>query len=467
MRCSAIPLFVSLFGAAIVAGDFKLPDATVGNEIDYWIPYKAPANLKIIFETYGTRPDGVSVGPDGHITGLPAKPGSFTFTITAKVGDATVAGHGYQMMVKAPLVELLDPQKASIVELADPQLKNCEGVPCSSESSTRDRENVVTMTPVERQGEQFRAIVGLQQSGASGADNASKFFFDFYVSRPLPTLFRTTPGQQEPLLRWWGNVRIGSAPVTANTALLLSALRTLSGGLKLNELAQSAEFLTGLDVRLGDISSPVWGQSANSRQRFRLSFISAFGATGDLNKPPQAAPTTLTLPGALAKDQIVRLFPTAANSAYQYISFIPPAESRYSLEYFGGFRVTTRYADTYGNATTAPPAIVSFTAGQNQLLTPGRFRGLVNRVEAFYPLSTSQSNVFSAIYLFGTAQLRFGGTQVPTLPPLSQPAAGVTPIPSMDNTLYIVDRSSRDFYNIGVGVDLVRVFDNAKISFGK
>jgi hypothetical protein len=41
------------------------------------------------------------------------------------------------------------------------------------------------------------------------------------------------------------------------------------------------------------------------------------------------------------------------------------------------------------------------------------------------------------------------------------------PLPSIDNTLYIVDRSSRDLYNIGVGVDLVRVFDNAKISFGK
>ena len=334
MRCPVIPLFVSLFGSAIVAADFKLPDATVGNEIDYWIPYKAPPNLKISFETSGTRPDGVSVGPDGHITGLPAKPGSFLFTIKAKVGDATVAAHGYQMMVKAPLVELLDPESqnakpGSNITLYAPIVSGDGGVGGLQGSNDSSQ---VSVLPIERQGEQFRAIVGVQQSGASGADSASKFFFDFYVSRPLPKLFSSTSEDHEPLLRWWGNVRIGSTPVTTNTALLLSALRTVSGGLKLNELAQSAEFVTGLDVRLGDMSSPVWGQSANSRQRFRLSFISAFGATGSLNNPTPPAPTILTLPGRPAKDEIVRLYPAVANSAYKYISLIPPAQNSYSVE---------------------------------------------------------------------------------------------------------------------------------------
>ena len=69
-----------------------------------------------------------------------------------------------------------------------------------------------------RGGEIAEAIAGFQQAGAASAASTQNFFFDFYVSRPLPL-----PGNVDypcekgddnsrfgPATRWWGNVRVAS-----------------------------------------------------------------------------------------------------------------------------------------------------------------------------------------------------------------------------------------------------------------
>ena len=105
--------------------------------------------------------------------------------------------------------------------------------------------------------------------------------------------------------------------------------------------------------------------------------------------------------------------------------------------------------------------MVTATIGQNELITAGRLRGVVSRVEAFYPLSTGKSGIWSAIYLFATAQLRWGGARATAFPRTRATA----PDSASDNTntLYVIDRSSRDYYSIGVGVDLIQFLNNAKI----
>jgi hypothetical protein len=107
--------------------------------------------------------------------------------------------------------------------------------------------------------------------------------------------------------------------------------------------------------------------------------------------------------------RLLQNYPQAAK--YDYISFIAPARNQYDIEYFGGVKLVTHYADSHGTAGTGPPAIVSFTVGQNELVSGGELRGVVSRVEGFFPLSTGQSGLLSSIYLFGNAQLRLHSAQ--------------------------------------------------------
>ena len=314
-------------------------------------------------------------------------------------------------------------------------------------------------------GEEFHAIVGFQQSGASGAGSVQKFFLDFFVSRPVPGLFRVTTQDGEPWFRWWGDVGIDSAPRSIGSAISAAALTSNATSLKFNELAQAAEFLTGLDTRIGYICCALWGQTAQSRQRFLLSFITAFGASGSLTaNPPVSNAVVFDNPlNSPIYPDFIKTYAAAANPAYKYVSFAPPFPNRYFKEYFGGFRLTTRYADQNGNPLRRASAMVSATVGQNELITAGRLRGVVSRVEAFYPLSTGKPGIWSAIYLFATAQLRWGGAHAAVFP--------LTPVTSPDpesdntNTLYITDRSSRDYYTIGVGVDLIQFLNSAKIAW--
>jgi len=318
-------------------------------------------------------------------------------------------------------------------------------------------------TGTQRNGEEFRAIVGFQQSGASGSNSVGKFFLDFFVSRPVPGLFRVTAQDGEPWFRWWGDVRIDSAPRSIGSAISAAALSSNAASLKFNELAQAGEFLTGLDMRLGYICCALWGQTAESRQRFLLSFVTGFGASGSMTaNPPVSNAVVFDNPvNSPIYPDFTKSYPAASNPAYRYVSFVPPFPDRYFKEYFGGFRLTTRYADKDGNALRTAAATVSATVGQNELITAGRLRGVVSRVEAFYPLSTGKTGIWSAVYLFATAQVRWGGARA-TVFPLTQVTV---PDPASDNTntLYITDRSSRDYYTIGVGVDLIQFLNSAKI----
>ena len=321
-----------------------------------------------------------------------------------------------------------------------------------------------TVRPVKRFGEQTRAVLGFQQAGASGANSDQKFFFDFYISRPLP--FGNQGDENlDPLTRWWGNVRVASAPRQISSPVSTQAVSSGLKGLKINELAESAEFLSGLDFRIGQICCAFWSQSRVSRERFVLSFLLGGGATGPLNAGISTGnPIFQVDKSSPDYPRLVQAYPQAAN--FPYISFIPPSRSQYFREYFGGFRLTTRYADRYGTPSTGPPAMVSFTLGQNELVTGGHLRGVVDRVEAFFPLSTGRSDMLSAIYLFGNAQLHLNRPQ--NIQPFNLvDAATVTnlmPNPAPSNTVYIVNPSYRDIYSIGLGLDLVKILNSVSIT---
>ena len=302
-------------------------------------------------------------------------------------------------------------------------------------------------------GEEMRAIVGYQQAGASSSGFTQNWFVDFYISRPL-ALRRQVEGDTAKW-RLWGNVRVASFPQPGNQSVadLATGFATQWGAVKLNQLAQGAEFLSGVEYQLFK-SFPFRGFSENTRQVFTFGLIAGIGATGFFDSPSNSVQVfQVPEPSSPQFTTFKMEYPqvTTAN-----VGFISPDVERFPKQYLGGFRLTTHYVSPSGMPLTSAPAMLAFTVGQNQVISGGQLRGVIGRIEAFYPLpfgnrGHSLAGAFSSLYLFGNAQMRLGLGKV--LPPLALQSVST---PAYDPSVTLVASPSiRDTYRMGVGIDLV------------
>jgi hypothetical protein len=307
-------------------------------------------------------------------------------------------------------------------------------------------------------GEELRAIVGYQQSGASSSNFNQNWFLDFYISRPLAFgIYSENNGEGiDHKWRWWGNVRIASFPQPGNQTLadVATGFTAQLGALKLNQLAQGAEFLSGFEwIPLR--SFPFRGLSENSRQSFTLGFVAGFGATGFFSSPSSNVQVFFVpAAGTPASKAFQAIY---GNVTSERVGFISPDVERFPKQFLGGLRLTTHYFDPSGMPLTSAPAMLQITAGQNQVISGGRWQGVVGRIEAFYPLpfgnrGHSVAGAFSSIYLFGETELRIGAAKIPPALVL-QPD---TSTPAYDPTVTLVTTpTTRDTYRFGFGLDLV------------
>jgi hypothetical protein len=268
-------------------------------------------------------------------------------------------------------------------------------------------------------GEELRAIVGYQQSGASSSNFNQNWFLDFYISRPIAFgMYSDNNGEGiDHKWRWWGNVRIASFPQPGNQTLadVATGFTAQLGALKLNQLAQGAEFLSGFEY-VPFRSFPFRGLSENSRQSFTLGFVAGFGATGFFSSPSSNVQVFFVpAAGTPASKAFQAIY---GNVTSERVGFISPDVERFPKQFLGGLRLTTHYFDPSGMPLTSAPAMLQITAGQNQVISGGRWQGVVGRIEAFYPLpfgnrGHSVAGAFSSIYLFGETELRIGAAKIP------------------------------------------------------
>jgi hypothetical protein len=330
--------------------------------------------------------------------------------------------------------------------------------------------NIRALAPPHLFGEELRAIVGYQQAGASSSNFNQNWFLDFYISRPIA--FRTYAGGNgegtDHKWRWWGNVRIASFPQPGNQTLsaLATGFTAQLGALKLNQLAQGAEFVSGFEFTPWR-SFPFRGLSENTRQSFTLGLIAGFGATGFFSSPSSNVQVFFVppagTPASLAFQDIY------GKIASERVGFIAPDVQRFPKQFLAGVRLTTHYFDPSGMPLTSAPAMLQITAGQNQVITGGRWQGVVGRIEAFYPLPFGNrghgvAGAFSSIYLFGETELRVGAAKIPPALVL-QPD---TTTPAYDPTVTLVTTpTTRDTYRFGFGLDLVGFISQLSGGAGK
>lgn len=301
-----------------------------------------------------------------------------------------------------------------------------------------------------------RAIIGWHQAGASSADSAQNLFFDFYVARPLGT----SPAVYDNKYQLWGQVRVASSPQQRTIPLSQFAADFVNqiSTVPVNELAQSAEFLTGAEVR-------PWKNWSGAHTR-TLGVVGFFGATGTFKDPTTQAQVFRVPP--LTSPQwanFVSQFKQFADPAFRgnatFLALVPPDRERFYREY--GFGI--RYTSYQTSKVDQSPAMYTATLGQDQSITAGRYVRPVLKFDAFYPLPLSAT---SFIYLFGTANLAVAkpGNATPlALQLVSQSCAATDPASAagvtcgvkvyQDNVAVNTVASSRDTYRIGVGIDAI------------
>jgi hypothetical protein len=103
------------------------------------------------------------------------------------------------------------------------------------------------------------------------------------------------------------------------------------------------------------------------------------------------------------------------------------------------------------------PAMLTYTLGQNQIVSGGVSSGVVQRIEGFLPLPRGQrfAKNTSIFYLFGRVDMRLASPRQ-TTPFILQPAPST--VNAYDSDVNIIAAgSTRDIYTIGVGVDALKL----------
>jgi len=226
-----------------------------------------------------------------------------------------------------------------------------------------------------------RAIIGYHQAGASSARSTQHVFVDFYVARPLgacPAVYAN---------KWslWGDVRIASAPQQVSVPLsqFVADFAKILGKVPVNELAQSGEFLTGIERRVLK-----WEPKDRARTLGLIAFFGANGGFEDAGKLARIVKAPARESGQW--DNFVEQFPQFGGSTPRfrpdgvgkYLALVPPDRERFYRQYGAGIRYTS-YDTSGGESKAPPPSMYSATIGQDQMITGGFYRDTVLKFDAF------------------------------------------------------------------------------------
>jgi hypothetical protein len=292
-----------------------------------------------------------------------------------------------------------------------------------------------------------------------------------------------------PRAGFWGDVRLASTPEQlTTTGILPSNLVNLVGktGTAAN-LVQSFDFLAGLEARLFTAKGSFLSLIPGIKQKTRFYIAGGLGAISPLDAQTEA-PKFLLIPGTGSSQRALfeQRYGKPPAGALQ-MALVPLERDRFFRQWYAGIRLKTFYCehDTEGDPDchrfrNSFPAIVDFMIGQNQSATGGSFRktdtidpatgigkehqAFVFRLDGFYPLPFREA---SFIYFYGTAIMNILGKQsIDNFLVLTSPESSLG---INDPTVYVPPskflralQSNRDYYKIGVGINLTDFFNRNK-----
>ncbi|HEY0763924.1 MAG TPA: hypothetical protein VGD61_16230 [Pyrinomonadaceae bacterium] len=373
-------------------------------------------------------------------------------------------------------VTFFDPDNESETNRTVSLNLKCEGSACAA--------NFLIAT-VPSTSMNTRVIVGMEQVGASAAASETKPCLDFFYSQGILFSKLKTPDGKDferdadgkpikvPRFGTWGLIRFSTTPQqTASAAVFPSNfVNQVTDPTQVVDLVQSFDFLAGGEIRV--LTGRGWNYTLipGVKQQSRIFVTWSGGAISPLN-PTRASAQVFRIPeenGAQRPEFERRFGEPPAGKAY--VGFVPLERDRFYRQWYVGLRMKSLYCDNlecsrYKNSF---PSILDFGFGQNEAVTGGRFRlngkrAFVIRLDAFYPLPFRPS---SFLYLYGSAVMKIGqgGPRIDN-PLFLDTAPGEVQITSNEVFIPTADlqpsRLSRDYYKIGVGVNLTELFNRNK-----
>lgn len=327
----------------------------------------------------------------------------------------------------------------------------------------------------------MRAIVGFEQAGASSAPSKGNPFIDLFFFGPFrygksckgagkveergpdgKTRLRNRLVGQEvdpdncyPTWSTWGNVRFSSVPqdVSSFGALASDVLGPLEEG-QLTELVQGFNYMAGLDRFIISSDNSYISPIPGIRHKTAMYFTGGFGAVSPLT--PEQSAQIYRVPGPDNPQRAAFLEEFSLPDDAELVAFVTPERDRFLRQYYVGLRFKTFFLERDGAThINRFPAVLDVTFGQSEAVTGGRLRGGVFRLEAFYPFPLREA---SFLYFYGSAFMKIGGRQT-----IRRPYALVRPETTVrltDDNVFIRERQfNRDFYRIGVGINLTDLFN--------
>jgi hypothetical protein len=315
-------------------------------------------------------------------------------------------------------------------------------------------------TPCESFGRSIntRAIVGVEQAGASSANPKSSPFVNFFINVPLGS--RGNPRQTPPRFSVWTDFRIAStsSQELANLRSITDNILRPNASTPINNVVQSFRINAGIDLRIVPETAlfPSFMPAKSS-----LSLIAGAGATSPLTGGRTGATETYRIPKINGQiiPEFSTLFPEIPNDK-DNVAFVTPERDRFLRRWFVGTRILTHFYKGDSSRMDLSPASLDITIGQDEAITRKLSSPILN-FEGFLPFPTDR---FNYVYFYAGLSTRFTrkvNTRVPTfflesatLSDLSDPLK--TYVVSADENPLIV--SNRDSYFFGIGIDLIKLF---------
>jgi hypothetical protein len=345
----------------------------------------------------------------------------------------------------------------------------CDGERCGTES---DVATVVTNS------QHTRVVVGMEQAGASSTTSETKPFLDFFFTGPL--LFNS----RVPRLATWGQIRFNSTPdQVTNTGVLPTNLVNQVGSESRGGLVQSFDFLAGLEGRAFTSNGYFLSLIPGIRQKTRFYIAAGWGAISPLTATRDATRTfRIPKPEEPQFDLFVERY-GEPEEGKEFVAFVPLDRDRFLRQWYAGMRLKTFFCEDQEctRFRNSFPGMLDVMFGQNEAVTGGsrKYGGTpdpndntkiigeknayVLRIDGFYPLPFRET---SFLYLYGTAMIKVGGGRTKVVNPLFLDPATVLitdpkvfiPPPDLQQLL----QPNRDYYKIGVGINLNELFNRRR-----
>lgn len=351
---------------------------------------------------------------------------------------------------------------------------NCNGDDCGSQA-------LVSSIPTNSRN--TRLVAGIEQVGASSASSETSPFLDLYFNGPLRfhlTKANKNGDKKDQLAQvsTWGQIRLSTTPeqIGAVGAFPSNLANSVSQPGKTTDLIQSFDFLAGLEFKLFSSNGVFPSLIPGVNQKTVVYFVGGYGAISPLSTKKEQAQIYKVPKDSLQRKLFENRFGSkAANPAKtDYIAFVFPERDRFLKQWYVGFRAKTFHCDDSdcNHLANRFPGVFDLMFGQNEAVTGGRWESdftdengkllgrkpsYVFRFDGTFPLPIKQA---SFLYLYGSAMMKIGGGGVKITTPLfldaadgsilvTSPKVFVTPTLQLD----------RDYYKIGVGVNLSDLFN--------